>query len=80
MWKIKKKHGQQTLVLKIYDTVVMEQSIANLVTGQWYHLCQYWKGSIGLWAAFVNRNIQAFGYKEIVSNKCYIFLLIASVV
>ena len=55
------------IILKIYDTIVMEQSIEKLIAGQWYHLCQYWKGSIGLWAAFINSSILAFGYKEIVS-------------
>lgn len=48
--------------------MIMEQKIENLILGQWNHLCQYWHGSIGLWALFLNSYIVSFDYIETVRN------------
>lgn len=68
LWKIKKKQSVPVIILKIFDTMVMEQKIENLILGQWNHLCQYWHGSIGLWALFLNSYIVSFDYIETVRN------------
>ncbi|XP_065218757.1 uncharacterized protein LOC135844469 [Planococcus citri] len=72
LWKIKKKQNTPVVIFKIFNTLISEEKAPKLLTGQWHHICQYWQGSTGLWALFLNTYIVSFGYTNISNTNWYI--------